>query len=68
MSTELKPHQQRVVQEKQELDEKIVKLEAFFGTDTYATLEEAEQYRLRRQIGHMTLYSCVLGDRIAAFQ
>ncbi len=61
------PHQQRVVTEKEELDEKLTKLKAFFGTEIFAGLDDAEMERLQRQAGHMSAYSDVLGERIAAF-
>lgn len=50
---ELQPHQQRVVTEKAELDEKIGKLRAFFGTETFADLDAAEMERLQRQADHI---------------
>lgn len=63
----LQPHQQRVVIEKADLDEKLTKLRAFFGTETFANLDDAEMERLQRQADHMSAYSEVLGERIAAF-
>lgn len=63
----LQPHQQRVVAEKAELDEKLNKLLAFHGTETFNALPEEEQDRLIRQSVVMTDYSAVLGERIAAF-
>ncbi len=64
----MKPHQERVVAEKSELDDKRTKLTAFIGTnETYRTLDSVEQSRLNRQREAMTLYSNVLGERIAAF-
>lgn len=64
---ELKPHQQRVVTEKAELDEKLKKLTDFFGTEIFADLDDAEMDRLQRQAGAMESYSCILGERVAAF-
>lgn len=63
----LQPHQERVVTEKRELDEKIEKLQAFFGTDIYPTLDTAEQMRLQMQHHLMSGYSLVLQQRIEAF-
>ena len=63
----MKPYQERVVTEKKELDEKIAKLTAFFKTQTYAEIDQAEAHRLIMQAGAMSVYSQVLGDRIAAF-
>ncbi len=61
------PHQERVVQEKKELDEKLAKLDAFGRTDFYKTLPDDEQGRLNRQHSVMEEYSRILGERIAAF-
>jgi hypothetical protein len=63
----MKPHQERVVTEKSELDEKRQKLTAFIGGEIYRGLDPVEQSRLNRQLEAMTLYSNVLGERIAAF-
>lgn len=65
--TILQPHQQRVIDEKRKLDEDRAKLVAFMSTPTYAGLDPAEGVRLARQYNHMTDYSLVLGERIAAF-
>lgn len=65
--TNLQPHQQRVVDEKKELDEKREKLGAFKNTDFFLKLPWQEQERLNTQGHIMTMYSAVLGERIAAF-
>lgn len=64
---ELKPHQQRVVAEKADLDEKLKKLIAFLWTDAGIALETEERTRLERQCKPMKAYSKILGERIAAF-
>jgi hypothetical protein len=64
---ELQPHQQRVVTEKAELDDKLAKLGAFGSTPLFASLPADEQGRLNRQHSLMEQYSAVLGERIAAF-
>lgn len=61
------PHQQRVVDEKTELDEKLQRLRDFFGGAIYPNLSEEERDRLNRQAGVMQQYSDILGERIAAF-
>ncbi len=62
------PHQQRVVDEKTELDDKREKLRAFIdGNAIFASLPTDEQHRLQCQDGYMEAYSEVLGERIAAF-
>jgi hypothetical protein len=63
----MQPHQQRVVDEKTELDDKLGKLVKFYDTDIYAKLDEAERVRLSRQGQVMSEYSDILGQRIAAF-
>lgn len=63
----MQPHQQRVIDEKAELDEKLEKLKSFFTTDIFAGLDTDEMERLQRQADHMEAYSGVLGERIEAF-
>lgn len=65
----MKPHQQRVVDEKTELDKKAVALSDFIGNSPiFETLDPAEQELLREQNDVMWLYSSILGARIAAFK
>ena len=65
----MQPHQQRVVDEKKDLDEKLSKLEVFiYESPVFSTLDGNEQYRLRKQSGTMKDYSRILGERIAAFK
>lgn len=62
------PHQQRVVDEKTELDTKATALSKFIGESTiFPALDAAEQERLKEQCELMWEYSEVLGARIAAF-
>ena len=64
----LNPHQQRVVDEKKELDVKAVALSNFIGlSPIFETLDSVEQARLREQNEVMRQYSEILGARIAAF-
>lgn len=58
----------RVVQEKDELDAKREKLGTFKNTDAFARLPWQEQERLNTQGHLMTMYSAILGERIAAFK
>ena len=67
MSKQLAHHQQRVVDEKRELDNRREKLMAFFSTPIFHGLAESEQIRLERQAVAMRSYSEILGERIAAF-
>jgi hypothetical protein len=61
------PHQQRVLDEKAELDERRERLAAFFSTPIFHGLPESEQIRMERQAVAMRTYSEILGERIAAF-
>ena len=58
---------ERVIAEKKELDERIVRLVEFTRGEIYESLPDDEQVRLARQQNIMSLYSDVLGQRIAAF-
>ncbi|MCX6921696.1 MAG: hypothetical protein NT154_00525 [Verrucomicrobia bacterium] len=63
----MEAYQQRVVDEKTELDTKLTKLTAFLKTTTFQALPDAEQGRMTSQMVAMRSYSDVLGERIAAF-
>lgn len=64
----MQPHQQRVVDEKTELDTKAKALSEFIGNSPiFETLDPAEQERLKEQNDVMWQYSEILGARIAAF-
>jgi len=63
----LKPYQQRVVEEKAELDDRTVKLGAFTATPAFARLDDDEKGRLLDQLDLMTKYARVLARRIANF-
>lgn len=62
------PHQQRVVDELQQLQNKLTALRNFIDrAPLYQRLDDAEKQRLRLQAGYMAGYAAVLGDRIEAF-
>lgn len=63
----MEPHQQRVLNEKEDLDTKITKLSDFTNGSTFSSLPADEQLRLKRQFSIMRDYSSILGDRINAF-
>lgn len=67
--TQLPPHQQRVVDEKRELDEKIQKLTAFVYSEklTSVVKDDDERRRLLQQDELMRQYSRILSERIANF-
>jgi transcriptional regulator of acetoin/glycerol metabolism len=56
-----------VVDEKAQLEERILKLQAFFKSATFAGLGPREQDRLQRQMLHMKRLAGVLGERVSAF-
>ena len=66
----LQPHQQRVIDEKKDLDEKLAKLDKFTRADNFESIvgNIDECNRLRDQADHMFAYSKILGERIAAFK
>lgn len=64
---ELQPHQQRVINEKAELDARLESLLNFLNSETFAGLPEAEQARMRCQSFFMRGLASVLADRISAF-
>lgn len=64
----MQPHQERVVKEQAELQEKLNKLQTFLVGDLFKTLPTEEQERLQKQSQYMALYSDVLIERIKAFK
>lgn len=61
-------YQERVIEEKNQLDEKLNKLRIFFYSDVFKGLDPEEQARLRFQELIMKSYSEILHQRIEAFQ
>ena len=65
---ELQPHQQRVVEEKNELDSKIKSLQNFIEmNDTFKAFIEEEKNDMREQLKFMQFYSLALQRRINRF-
>lgn len=66
---EMQPHEERVVIEKRELDEKLAKLKAFcFGENKiFESLDRIDRDLLENQYIYMQHYSKILGRRIARF-
>lgn len=60
-------YQQRVIEEKAELDSKRERLGSFKNSVQFAQLPWQEQERLNTQGHLMCAYSAILGERIAAF-
>ena len=63
----MQPHEQRVLDEKKELDEKRIKLAALIGGEMFSSLPLEEQARLHHQSSVMQTYSDILGERITHF-
>jgi hypothetical protein len=63
------PHEQRVIEEREALDEKLQKLSTFIETsETFRVLGRVDQHILMRQRTLMREYSVVLGLRIDRFK
>lgn len=67
VASDVPPHQQRVLDEKTELDDRSTKLQAFFSNPIFSGLPADEQDRMQKQAVAMQAYSQVLGERIANF-
>ena len=68
IASNLPPHQQRVLDEKQELDIRITKLDEFIERNAlFRQLDLEEQARMLRQLDVMRELSVILGERISAF-
>lgn len=61
------PHQQRVIEERDSLQEKYDKLQNFFSTEIYKKLEDEDQQLLSDQHFHMGQYLAILKQRIERF-
>ena len=66
----MQDYQKRVIEEKAELDERLLHLRHFIkvGNDVYENLPWSEKARLTRQVLAMGDYSQVLKERIDAFE
>lgn len=64
----MQPHQERVVAEQTDLQDKINKLYAFTTGEMFKTIDRAEQDRLSEQLQHMISYNRVLLERIHVFE
>ena len=63
----MKDYQERVSQEKEELDSKLSRLSTFIKSDEFASVPMAEQVRLKQQRTVMKQYSDILAARIDGF-
>ena len=65
---DLQPWQQRLIDEKNELDERVTKLSIFVESPAFKEVDRDEQRRLRIQLELMLELQVVLLARIRAFQ
>jgi len=64
----MEPHQQRVIDEQRELNDKLSKLSSFMATTSFVELVQMdERKRLIVQQAIMKKYNAILCDRIKAF-
>lgn len=63
----LLPYQERVIQEKQELDDRIYRLTEFTLSHNFEGVNMYEQQRLLKQLRIMQEYSAILIERIYNF-
>jgi hypothetical protein len=64
----MQEYQQRVVDEKKVLDDKLRALNGFLSGELVTTIRADEQYRMARQAEIMERYSRILGERIKFFE
>lgn len=63
----MEPWKQRVIDEKEQLDERMTKLDAYMETDAFRDLYEDERGLLLQQIDAMDDYARILRYRIDKF-
>ena len=63
----LEPYQQRVVEEKADLDGKITRLMDFINSEDFKPVNTVEKTRLEQQFHVMLTYSKILRERIHNF-
>lgn len=64
----MEAYQQRVVDERRELDEKIERLAGFIASTAFDFVDHEQRQLLLRQIEAMGVYSEILRKRIALFE
>lgn len=67
MAEIMKPHQERVLVELKELNEKLIKLGAFIGGDIFNALPNEDRDLLEEQNRWMEAYCGVLRKRVERF-
>jgi hypothetical protein len=64
---EIPAYQQRVIEESEELNERLAKLNQFIVSNLFMAVAKDEQVRLKAQKAAMAMYAAVLNERIANF-
>lgn len=64
----LPPHQQRLVAELEQTADRLTKLEAFFHTPLFSSLDDDEKQLMKMQADAMVLLVGILNDRAAKFR
>ena len=62
--TNLPPFIQRLIEEKDQLLDRVTKLHAFTETDGFKRLYVTDQYVLHEQLNHMNIYLSILVRRL----
>ena len=63
----MEEYQKRVLEEKEQLVIKIVKIQCFQATDKFKDLQSDEVVLLNRQLDYMQEYAVILAERIELF-
>ena len=61
-------YQQRVIEEKRELDGKRYRLRVFINSPRFLDLDDKSKFLLENQASVMEEYSLILGSRISHFE
>lgn len=64
----MEPYQERVIEERKELEERLIKLVAFIESAMFYDLQSDEKLRLQRQRDAMRLYLYILNERVKAWE
>lgn len=62
--TELPPFVHRLIEEKDQLADRVNKLRAFTDTDLFKSMGVTDQYLLHEQLNHMNIYLSILVRRL----
>ena len=60
----LPPFIQRLIEEKDQLADRVTKLRAFTDSDGFKKLDVTDQYVLHEQLNHMNIYLSILVRRL----